>query len=84
VPLSTKFTIFLSAASLNNPIAFSGFASSVTAQTSTAFLGGKADTGLYFTMNLTGVAPEPGTWGMLLGGAGLILAGCWKRKKTKS
>lgn len=83
VPLTEKFTILLSAASITNPISFSGFASSVTATTTTAYLGGKADTGLYFTMSLNGVAPEPGTWGMLLGGAVLILAGSWKRKRAK-
>ena len=83
VPLTTKFTILLSAASINNPISFSGFASSATAQTAGAFAGGKADTGLYFNMSLTGVAPEPGTWVMLLGGVGLILAGSWKRRGTR-
>jgi hypothetical protein len=83
VPLTTKFTILLSAASINNPISFSGFASSATAQTTSSFAGGKADTGLYFTMNLTGVAPEPGTWVMFLGGAGLILAGSWKRRGAR-
>jgi hypothetical protein len=83
VPLTTKFTILLSAASVNNPISFSGFASSATAQTASAFLGGKADTGLYFNMTLAGTAPEPGTWGMLLGGALLILAGSWKRRGAR-
>ena len=83
VPLTTKFTILLSAASINNPIAFSGFASSATASSTTSFGFGKADTGLYFTMNLTGVAPEPGTWAMLLGGAGLMLAGSRKRRGAR-
>jgi hypothetical protein len=84
VPLTTKFTILLSAASINNPISFSGFASSATAQTSSVFAGGKADTGLYFTMTLNGAAPEPGTWVMFLGGACLILAGSWKRRGGRS
>jgi hypothetical protein len=82
VPLTTRFTILLSAASITNPVTFSGFASSATADSSSSFGLGKTDTGLQFNLSLTGASPEPGTWGLLLGGVGLMLVGSWKRKKT--
>jgi hypothetical protein len=81
VPLSTVFTITVSSDSINKPIVFNGYASSVTADSTGGFGIGKTDTNLDFSLTLTGEAPEPGTWGLLLGGIGLILAGTWKRKR---
>ena len=81
VPLSTTFTIVLSSSTINTPIIFNGYASSVTADRVDGFGFGKTDTNLGFNLTLTGVAPEPGTWGLLLGGLGLIIAGSWRRKR---
>ena len=80
---STQFTILLTAASMNNLVTFTGLASAVEASTSSTLGVGKTDTKLAFSMNLSSVAPEPGTWAMLLGGIGLVLVGAYRRKPTR-